>query len=280
MIDVELRSALHTLGIDAASREVLALLPLVWVAWADGVIHPAEHAVIAGTSRDLLRLSTDATRVLDNWLAHPPTEAYLDRGCAVLLELDRRAGGRGDLSLQDLCRAVAEAAGSFFGRVNAPERDALTAIAIALSVDPETGWKRVAASLRRRPAEMEWLDDEHTNAGTVAPSGSPGRASPDADGAPGLVMGSWGGDERVCSLDAGPVRVGRGRENTLHLVHDGQASRAHCEVFQRDGRTFVKDLGSLNGTLVEGERIVERELFGGEHILVGETLLCWRVASL
>lgn len=25
------------------------------------------------------------------------------------------------------------------------------------------------------------------------------------------------------------------------------------------------------------ERIVERELFGGEYILVGETLLCWRV---
>lgn len=25
---------------------------------------------------------TSSRRILDNWLAHPPTEAYLDRGCA------------------------------------------------------------------------------------------------------------------------------------------------------------------------------------------------------
>ncbi len=271
MIDVELRSALHALGIDEGSRDVLALLPLVWVAWADGVIQPAEHALISTTARDRLRLSADATRVLDNWLAHPPSEAYLDRGCAVLLELDRRAGGRADMSLPDLCRAVAEAAGSFFGRVNAPEREALATVAVALAVDPGTGWKQVSAALHSRPADMEWLDDEHTNAGTRAPG-----AGPIAEGVPGLVMGSDSGEERVCVLDTGPIRVGRGRENTLHLVHDGQASRAHCEVFRFDGRTFVKDLGSLNGTLVHGERIVERELFGGEMILVGETLLCWR----
>lgn len=271
MIDVELRSALHALGIDESSRDVLALLPLVWVAWADGMIQPAEHAVISTAAGDSLKLSADATRVLDNWLAHPPTEAYLDRGCAVLLELDRRAGGPGDLSLPDLCRAVAQAAGSFFGRVNAPERDALATVALALSVDPGTGWKRVAAALHERPSEMEWLDDEHTNAGVAAPS-----AAPAAHGLAGLVMGSQGGDERVCTLDQGVVRVGRGHENTLHLAHDAQASRFHCELFQREGRTFVKDLGSLNGTIVGGERIVERELFGGEHILVGETTLVWR----
>lgn len=55
-------------------------------------------------------------------------------------------------------------------------------------------------------------------------------------------------------------------------VHDSEASRFHAEI-RRDGPLFVlRDLGSTNGTFVNGKRVVEAVLSAGDVVRIGESL--------
>lgn len=49
-----------------------------------------------------------------------------------------------------------------------------------------------------------------------------------------------------------PAVIGRGEGATLRLKEDS-VSRRHCELIDRDGTVVVRDLGSTNGTQVDGE---------------------------
>ena len=51
-------------------------------------------------------------------------------------------------------------------------------------------------------------------------------------------------------------------------------SQVHARVFDRDGTLWIEDLGSTNGTFVNGERSNERvKLRKGDRVQVGETVL-------
>ena len=56
-----------------------------------------------------------------------------------------------------------------------------------------------------------------------------------------------------------PTVIGRGREVGLTVAHP-MISRRHCELFEADGLLMVRDLGSLNGTVIDGRRIKESPL--------------------
>jgi pSer/pThr/pTyr-binding forkhead associated (FHA) protein len=51
-----------------------------------------------------------------------------------------------------------------------------------------------------------------------------------------------------------PVVVGRGDEAKFRVQQDS-VSRRHCELFIKDDTVCVRDLGSTNGTILDGERI-------------------------
>lgn len=53
---------------------------------------------------------------------------------------------------------------------------------------------------------------------------------------------------------AGPLRIGRDPGSGLRLSHE-TVSRAHAELSVRDGVWIVRDLGSTNGTTVNGRRV-------------------------
>ena len=72
---------------------------------------------------------------------------------------------------------------------------------------------------------------------------------------------------RVYSVERETV-VGRGKEAQVRLDDTG-ASRAHARVFEMGGRYFAEDLGSTNGTFVDGERIERVELHSGDRIHIG-----------
>jgi pSer/pThr/pTyr-binding forkhead associated (FHA) protein len=65
-----------------------------------------------------------------------------------------------------------------------------------------------------------------------------------------------------------PSTIGRGRGATIMLPHP-LVSRQHCELFETEGRLMVRDLGSLNGTFINNERISEAALPPGELLTVG-----------
>ncbi|MCB9604659.1 MAG: FHA domain-containing protein [Sandaracinus sp.] len=64
--------------------------------------------------------------------------------------------------------------------------------------------------------------------------------------------------------------LGRHPNNT-HQVLDRIVSKEHCHIDFVDGRYVLKDLGSLNGTFVNGERVSERPLQSGDEITLGST---------
>ena len=64
-----------------------------------------------------------------------------------------------------------------------------------------------------------------------------------------------------------------GREDAGITVDDAELSRRHAVVRIVDGRVEIEDLGSLNGTFVNGEQISgTRGLAGGDTIRIGATV--------
>lgn len=64
-----------------------------------------------------------------------------------------------------------------------------------------------------------------------------------------------GGDAKAAEISLKlPTTIGRGRDVSLTLPHP-LVSRKHCEIFERKGALFVRDLKSLNGTYVDSQRI-------------------------
>jgi hypothetical protein len=71
----------------------------------------------------------------------------------------------------------------------------------------------------------------------------------------------------------GELTVGRGGGCQIVLPDDTFVSQVHARLFQRDGRTFVEDLGSRNGTFVNGARIdAPTRLRRGDRVQFGQTV--------
>jgi pSer/pThr/pTyr-binding forkhead associated (FHA) protein len=69
--------------------------------------------------------------------------------------------------------------------------------------------------------------------------------------------------------------IGRSRDNDLH-IGDERASRHHARVELQQGQFVITDLGSANGTLVNGRRVQRHVLESGDEIVVGGSRLVFR----
>jgi len=102
-----------------------------------------------------------------------------------------------------------------------------------------------------------------------------------ASGAPALVEGELiiasGPDSGHSYKIAGPaIRIGRAPDNDL-VLRDPATSGHHARVERRGNQFFVVDLGSTNGTLVNGEVVMERELKNGDAITIGQNAVNFAV---
>lgn len=68
------------------------------------------------------------------------------------------------------------------------------------------------------------------------------------------------------------IKIGRTRECGL-VVDDSAASRMHLEIRARGNAFHWRDLGSSNGTILNGARMLAGELKHGDRIQIGETVL-------
>jgi pSer/pThr/pTyr-binding forkhead associated (FHA) protein len=70
-----------------------------------------------------------------------------------------------------------------------------------------------------------------------------------------------------------PLEIGRSKQSGIPL-HDSEVSRRHARLAAHDGTLFVEDLGSKNGTFLNGRRVTESiEVREGDAIDVGTTRL-------
>lgn len=117
--------------------------------------------------------------------------------------------------------------------------------------------------------------------GTVAPA-------PDATGfhpLPALNGSPAGGDAWLVALRGGGLRegerfdligglsIGRSQEADLR-IDDRYASSLHARIFSREGRSYVEDMSSTNGTLLNDVDLHgEAELLDGDVVRIGDTEL-------
>ena len=81
--------------------------------------------------------------------------------------------------------------------------------------------------------------------------------------------------DREYEMDSRRAVIGRSRECDIQ-ISDPNASRRHAEI-RRDGDAFsVVDLGSTNGTDVNGRRTQRATLSDGDRITIGTTDLVFR----
>ena len=67
-----------------------------------------------------------------------------------------------------------------------------------------------------------------------------------------------------------PATLGRNADADVRL-DDYWTSRVHCEISQATEGLLVRDLGSTNGTLVNGKQVKEADLLPGDLLTVGLT---------
>jgi pSer/pThr/pTyr-binding forkhead associated (FHA) protein len=100
---------------------------------------------------------------------------------------------------------------------------------------------------------------------------------PAVAGSPELVVKRGPDVGARFELGAEVTRVGRHPESEI-LLDDVTVSRRHAEFFNRGPGVVVRDVGSLNGTYVNRERIEEATLADGDEVQIGRFKLLFRSA--
>jgi Domain of unknown function (DUF4388)/FHA domain len=86
-----------------------------------------------------------------------------------------------------------------------------------------------------------------------------------------FISGKYQGGEYPLA-DAGELVIGRSSELDMVLIED-MVSRKHAKLTVAPGGITIADLGSTNGTFVNGEKIGRAQLKEGDRILIGTNIL-------
>jgi hypothetical protein len=72
----------------------------------------------------------------------------------------------------------------------------------------------------------------------------------------------------------GEATIGRGGGCTISLPADTFASQVHARIVERDGQLYLEDLGSTNGTFLNGKQVAKpARVRKGDQLQVGHTVL-------
>lgn len=230
---VFLEQALLDLGLDAESYRALLILPLVQIAWADGDIAAPEQAELLKAAEHVA-VGPEGLRLVRDWVSHRPSDAYFERGQALLRGMAERGESAFDrAALQQVVSLgdkIARSSGGLFGlfAVSREEAEAMRALKTVLATTaadapgraPEKRTTRGRGVLKYPTGDLEIP-------------------------AAGLLIGGVGGGAPA------------------HVPAVGATARIAVE-----GTRFV--LTAIDGEVrVNREVVGERRLLGGERLKVG-----------
>ncbi len=138
-----LKDRVRELGFGDEGAQLIDLLPLVHVAWADGAVHASERAAILRVLDHRGVPRGRAYAVMTALLEAKPTDEYLTESLAVLKEF---VGDNSDQqkSVVQMCLDVAKSAGGFLGvfkRVSKQEKEMISKIADSLGAAARAEFK-------------------------------------------------------------------------------------------------------------------------------------------
>ena len=149
-----MRASLKHLGINDSNYRVLKLLPLVYVAWSNGTIEPAEQELLELAHR-YFQIGGQGEKILKKWIAKRPTAEYFREGLHDVLLL-AYAPDEWEFTVDELpgllahAEAIARASAEMMGvepSVNPDEEQALRTVAAELGVDDGESWAALLAEL-------------------------------------------------------------------------------------------------------------------------------------
>ncbi len=148
-------------------------------------------------------------------------------------------------------------------------------------------WPGSSAPAAARP-EPSFDGDGAEAATSIMPAWSPPQANatketlalhalqpdPSAQGEPAAKLTFETGPfaRRVVGMADSSATVGRAPDNDI-IIGDPATSGHHCRIEVRGGAYWVSDLGSTNGTLVNGEPIIDKQIDHGDVISVGQNTI-------
>ena len=94
-----------------------------------------------------------------------------------------------------------------------------------------------------------------------------------------LVYNPGQPDEKIFAISDAAVTIGRAADQAICIPHKS-LSRSHARIEPSEGRFVVVDLGSKNGTLVNGVRAERREVGHGDTITLGDLDLLFRTERM
>jgi hypothetical protein len=153
----KLRKSLQHLGIPVDDHRLLKLLPLIYVAWADGKMEQVKLDRIHYFASREYDLSPTAIAVLDGWLTKRPSNAYVKEGLRDILFL-AQASDDMEVEFSELPVLLSYAEGiarstavalDHPGAVSVAADHALEEIARELHIDHGESWAQLLSELGR-----------------------------------------------------------------------------------------------------------------------------------
>lgn len=86
-----------------------------------------------------------------------------------------------------------------------------------------------------------------------------------------IVIEDDAGRRQVVPFAGDEITVGRAREGNTVFLAERNVSRRHARFFRANGSVFLEDVGSANGTRVNGERLAaRRRIRPGDLVQIGD----------
>lgn len=94
-----------------------------------------------------------------------------------------------------------------------------------------------------------------------------------------LVFREPTGAEKTYNLQNATTSIGRAPDNDVVFINEHSISRKHASIVRENGDFYLVDLGSKNGTKVNGQIVKRQRLATDDQILLGKVVLTFKAAT-